>query len=90
MEKTAEFFMEQTQKNTTHLFEALKHSVTASVEMLNWAQGEAQQITTRLTQQGTEQFVAQLEKLQAQQVEAQKEFQEQFRSLVNLFQNEGK
>lgn len=90
MEKMAEFFMDQSQKNTAQLFDVMKNSVTASVEMLNWAQSEAHQLTSRLSQQGTEQFVAQLEKLQAQQVEGQKQFQEQFRTLMNVFQQEGK
>lgn len=89
MEKLAEYYREQSEKNTVQLFEMMKQTVTGSVEMLNWAQAEAQKFTSSLTKQGAEQFVTQLEKLQSQQLTAQKAFEEQFRSIIKGFQQEG-
>jgi hypothetical protein len=90
LENIAQFCMEQSQKNTARLFDLMKDAATSSVQVVTWAQGEAQQVANRLNQQGAEQFVAQLEKIQAQQLAAQQEFQEQFRNLLNLFHTEGK
>ena len=89
MQTVAEYFMEQSKKNTVQLFEMMANAVTSWVEMLNQTQNEVQQLTSRLTEKGKEQFVAQLAKLQERQVVAQTEFQEQFRSVMNLFQKEG-
>ncbi|GAX90754.1 hypothetical protein EFBL_2395 [Effusibacillus lacus] len=85
MEKLAEFCLEQSQKNTAQMFDVMKNSVTATAEMLTWAQRESQQMVDRMTQQGVEQFVNRLQQIQEQQVAAQKELQEQFRGLINLF-----
>lgn len=89
MEKLAGYYMEQSQKNTEHLFDMMKQTVAASVETLNWAQGEAQKFTSSLTKQGAEQFLTQLEKMQDQQRATQKEFEEQFHSLMSTFQQKG-
>lgn len=89
MDRLTDFYLEQSQRNTAQLFDVMKQTVTASVEMLNWAQGEAQKFNSSLTQQGAEQFLTRLEQLQSQQLASQKEFEEQFRSLVNIYQNEG-
>lgn len=88
MEKLAEYFMEQSEKNTAQLFDMMKRTAALSAEMLNWAQGEVQKFNSSLTQLGAEQFLRQLEKLHAQQRAAQQEFEKHFRSLMNVFQQE--
>jgi F0F1-type ATP synthase membrane subunit b/b' len=90
MEKVTEYIMEQSKKNTAQLFQLMENAVTSSVAMVNEAQSEAQQITSRLTEKGKEQFVAQLANLQVRLIEAQTEFQDQFRNLMQLFKQEGK
>jgi F0F1-type ATP synthase membrane subunit b/b' len=90
MEKVTEYIMEQSKKNTAQLFQLIENAVTSSVTMVNEAQSEAQQITSRLTEKGKEQFVAQLANLQVRLIEAQTEFQDQFRNLLQLFKQEGK
>ncbi len=89
MEKVTDYFIEQTQRNITKLFDLAKESVTNSVDLLSWAQKEAQQLTSQLTQQGTEQYIAQLEKLRTQQLEAQNAIRDQFESILNILQPKG-
>ncbi|MFC4769076.1 hypothetical protein [Effusibacillus consociatus] len=89
VEKLTEFYLEQSQKNTAQIFDSIKSSVTATAEMLTLAQNETQQAFDRLTQQGVEKFVKNLERIQEQQVKAQQELQEQFRNLFNLFNQQG-
>lgn len=89
MDRLTDFYLEQSHKNAAQMFDVMKQTVTASVELLNWAQGEAQRFNSSLTQQGAEQFLTRLEQLQAQQLAAHKEFEEQFRTLLHGFQPEG-
>lgn len=89
LEKVTDYFIEQTQRNITKLFDLAKESVTNSVDLLSWAQKEAQQLTSQLTQQGTEQYIAQLEKLRTQQLEAQNAIRDQFESILNILQPKG-
>lgn len=89
MENLTDYCLEQSQKNTAQLFDMMRQTVTASAEMLNVAQGEVQKAGSSLTQLGAEQFLTQLEKLQAQQLVAHKEFEKQFRALMNVFRQEG-
>lgn len=89
MDRLTDYCLEQSQRNTAQLFDVMKQTVTASAQVLNWAQGEVQKFNSNLTQQGAEQFLAQLEQLQTQQLVAQKEFEQQFRSLLGIYQQEG-
>ncbi|MGO0059134.1 hypothetical protein ACTID9_03815 [Brevibacillus fluminis] len=89
MDRLTDYDLEQSQRSAAQLFDVMKQTVTASVDMLNWAQSEAQRFGSSLTQQGAEQFLSRLEQLQTQQLAAHKEFEEQFRSLLNIYQNEG-
>lgn len=89
VENLTDYCLEQSQKNTAQLFDMMRQTVTASAEMLNVAQGEVQKAGSSLTQLGAEQFLTQLEKLQAQQLVAHKEFEKQFRALMNVFRQEG-
>ncbi|QRG69119.1 hypothetical protein [Brevibacillus choshinensis] len=89
MEKLTEYYWEQSQKNTGQLLDMMKQTVTASVETLNRQQEEAQKFIGRLTSDRADLFVKQLETLQEQQVAVHKEIEQQFRSLMHVFQQEG-
>ncbi|MED4585018.1 hypothetical protein P9578_19775 [Brevibacillus choshinensis] len=89
MEKLTEYYWEQSQKYTAQLLDMMKQTVTASVEMLNKQEEEAQNFIGRLTEQRADQYLNQLEKLQEQQLVVHKEIEQQFRPFMNIFQLEG-
>jgi hypothetical protein len=89
VEKLAEFYLEQSQKNTTQLVDLMKQTVTASVEMLNRQQEEAQKFVSRQSHDGADQFLRQLEKLHDQQLGLHKEIEQQFHAFMNVFRQEG-
>lgn len=85
--KATEFYLEQLEKNTVHAFETMKQSVISTADFLSWAQGEVQKALD-FTQQGAENFVAQLDKIKEQQVAFQREMQNQVRSLLDLYKKQ--
>lgn len=89
MEKLTEYYLEQSQKNTAQILDMMKQTVTESVEMLTRQQEEAQNFIGRLTHERADQFLKQLEKLQEQQLFVHKEIEQQFRSFMNVFKQEG-
>lgn len=88
MENLAQYYLEQSQKNTAQLVDMMKQTVTESVHLLNKQQEVAQAFLSRQTQDGADHFLTQMEKLQEQQVAVHKEIEQQFSAFMGVFRQE--